>query len=104
MGQEDRFALVTLIKWANDPTFLSADLSICLIVENVAELAPRLARNPYAASIAIDLPDEPERRAFVKARLEGRRVSEISDIPIDALAAGQDYRIEVWLGAGSPRR
>ncbi len=86
MGQEDRFALVTLIKWANDPTFLSADLSICLIVENVAELAPRLARNPYAASIAIDLPDEAERRAFVKARLEGRRVSEVSDIPIDALA------------------
>jgi hypothetical protein len=86
MGQEDRFTLVTLVKWANDPTFLSADLSICLIVENLAELSPRLARNPYAASIPIDLPDEDERRAFVKWRLDGRRFSEVSDVPIDGLA------------------
>lgn len=86
MGQEDRFTLVTLVKWANDPTFLSADLSICLIAENLAELSPRLARNPYSAAIAIDLPDEDERRAFVKARLESRRLSEVSDVPIEGLA------------------
>ncbi|MFN7132923.1 MAG: AAA family ATPase, partial [Myxococcales bacterium] len=57
MGQEDRFALVTLVKWAHDPQFLAADLSICLLVENLAELAPRLARNPYAAPIELALPD-----------------------------------------------
>ncbi|HEY3450897.1 MAG TPA: AAA family ATPase [Myxococcales bacterium] len=86
MGQEDRFTLVTLVKWANDPTFLSADLSICLICENLAELAPRLARNPYAASISIDLPNEDERRLFVKTRLEGKKLSEVSDIPVEGLA------------------
>jgi hypothetical protein len=84
MGQEDRFALVTLVKWANDPTFLQADLSVCLICENLAELSPRLARNPYAASISIDLPNEEERKLFVKVRLDGTRVSEISDIPVEA--------------------
>ncbi len=86
MGQEDRFALVTLVKWANDPTFLQADLSVCLICENLAELSPRLARNPYAASISIDLPNEEERKLFVKVRLDGTRVSEISDIPVEGLA------------------
>jgi SpoVK/Ycf46/Vps4 family AAA+-type ATPase len=86
MGQEDRFSMVTLVKWANDPQFLSADLSICLIVENLAEISPRLARNPYAAVIEIPLPDEGDRREFVKAKLAGRPVSEISDVPIDGLA------------------
>ena len=86
MGQEDRFTLVTLVKWANDPTFLGADLSICLICENLAELAPRLSRNPYAAAISIDLPTEEDRKLFVKTRLDGKRVSEVSDVPVEGLA------------------
>lgn len=86
MGQEDRFSLVTLVKWASDPQFLQADLSICLIVENLAELAPRLARHPYAAAIEIPLPDEEERQDFVKAKLEGKRIAEISEIPVEGLA------------------
>lgn len=86
MGQEDRFSLVTLVKWASDPQFLQADLSICLIVENLAELAPRLSRHPYAAAIEIPLPDEEERRDFVQAKLEGRRIGEVSEIPVEGLA------------------
>ena len=86
MGQEDRFSLVTLVKWASDTQFLQADLSICLIVENLAELAPRLSRHPYSAAIDIALPDEDERKEFVKAKLEGRKVAELSDIPVEGLA------------------
>ncbi len=86
MGQEDRFSLVTLTKWTNDPQFLSADLSICLIAENLAELSPRLARNPYAATIEIGLPTESERVDFVRAKLAGRRASEVSEIPLEGLA------------------
>lgn len=86
MGQEDRFSLVTLIKWAHDPQFLAADLSICLLVENLAEISPRLARNPYAAPIEIALPDEDERRHFIKTKLDGRKLSTVSEIPIDTLA------------------
>ena len=86
MGAEDRYSLITLVKWAHDPQFLSADLSICLIVENLAELSPRLARNPYASAIEIALPDEEERRAFVKQKLEGRKLSEVSEVGVDGLA------------------
>lgn len=86
MGQEDRYALVTLVKWAHDPQFLSADLSICLIVENLAELSPRLSRNPYAAAIEITLPDEEERRSFVKHKLSGKKLSEVSELPVDGLS------------------
>jgi len=86
MGGEDRFCLVTLTKWAHDPQFLSADVSICLIVENLAEISPRLARNPYAASITIPLPDEEERRDFVRHKLDGKRLSDVSDVPADGVA------------------
>ncbi len=86
MSGEDRFALATLLKWANDPVFLSADLSICLIVENLAELAPRLARNPYVATIEIPLPGEDERREYVKDKIGGKRVESVSEVPLEALA------------------
>src|ERR671935_253473 len=61
MPGEDRYSLVTLVKWAQDPQFLVADFSVCLIAENLAELNPRLGRNPYAASIELPLPDETKR-------------------------------------------
>lgn len=86
MPEADRFALVTLVKWAHDPQFLNANLSICLIVENLAELAPRIARNPYAAQIEISLPDEEERADFLESRLEGRKLSEVSEVPLAALS------------------
>jgi len=86
MPEADRFALVTLIKWMHDPQFLAANLSICLIVENLAELAPRVARNPYAAQIEIALPTEAERADFLETRLAGRKLSEVSELPIAALS------------------
>jgi SpoVK/Ycf46/Vps4 family AAA+-type ATPase len=86
MGEADRFALVTLVKWAQDPQFLAANLSICLIVENLAELAPRLARNPYAAQIEITLPTEDERSDYLSTRLGDRKLSEVSEVPIAVLA------------------
>mgnify|MGYP002409920953 FL=1 len=86
MGGEDRFSLVTLTKWAHDPQFLSADVSICLIVENLAELSPRLARNPYAAAIEIALPDEAERKDFIRSKLDGRRIKSVCEVPLEGLA------------------
>ena len=50
MPGEDRYSLVTLVKWAQDQQFLTADFSVCLIAENLSELNPRIARNPYCAS------------------------------------------------------
>lgn len=86
MAEADRFALVTLVKWAHDPQFLGADLSICLIVENLAELAPRLARNPYCAAIEIALPVESERLEFIETRLANYHFEDVSQVSLPALA------------------
>ncbi|MFO0594514.1 MAG: AAA family ATPase [Myxococcaceae bacterium] len=83
---EDRFALATLVKWASDPQFLSGDISIVLIAENLADLTPRLSRNPYVANIELALPTEEERLAFVKWKLEGKKLQSVSDVPMDGLA------------------
>ena len=50
LSAEDRFSLATLVKWASDPQFLAGDLSIVLLVENLAEISARIARNPYVAA------------------------------------------------------
>ena len=85
---EDRYALVTLVKWAQDPQFLIADFSICLIAENLAELNPRIARNPYAVTIEILLPGEKERHDYVDYKIagSGKRRQDVSEVTVDALA------------------
>ena len=88
MPGEDRYSLVTLVKWAQDPQFLSADFSICLIAENLAELNPRLGRNPYCAAIELPLPGEKERLDYVEWKIgaSGKKRSEISEVNAEALA------------------
>ena len=88
MGGEDRYALVTLTKWAQDPAFLAGDFSICLICENLVDLNPRLARNPYAANVVIALPDEKARHEFIEWKLEtsGKKNSDISEVSAAVLA------------------
>jgi len=86
LSAEDRFALATLVKWASDPQFLAGDLSIVLLVENLAEISNRLSRNPYVASIELPLPNEEERQDFVQVKLQGKRLASISELPAPALA------------------
>ena len=87
LAAEDRNALVTLKRWAQHPSFLSADITICLIAENLAELNAGLVQNPGVAAIAIPLPDEDERLEFIRAAgpLPGRGRSHAGD-------AGQTHR------------
>src|SRR4051812_9638983 len=88
MPGEDRYALVTLTKWAQDQQFLTADFSVCLIAENLSELNPRIARNPYCATIELPLPSEKERRDYVEWKLaqSGKKRAEVSEVAPDALA------------------
>ncbi len=89
MSSEDRYALVTLVKWAQDPQFLTADFSICLIAENLAELNPRIGRNPYAVAIELPLPTEKERLEYVETKfaLSGKKRSEISESTAEAISS-----------------
>ena len=86
LSGEDRFALATLEKWGHDPQFLAGDLSIVLIAENLADISSRLSRNPYVADIEIPLPDEGERLAYVRHKLESKKLSTVSDVPMEGLA------------------
>src|SRR5215472_12809412 len=86
LSAEDRFALATLVKWASDPQFLAGDLSIVLLVENLAEISGRLSRNPYVATIELPLPTEEERQDYVRVKLEGKKLGSVSEIPAPALA------------------
>src|SRR3982751_5947034 len=88
MPGEDRYALVTLVKWAQDPQFLSADFSVCLVAENLAELNPRIGRNPYCATIELPLPNEKERLEDVGGEIapSGKKRSDVTDVNTEALA------------------
>jgi AAA+ superfamily predicted ATPase len=94
MSAEDRNALVILKRWARNPAFLGADLTICLISENQVELNQGIVQNPGVSTIAIPLPDREERLQFIQTQLKGRPLPTGSDVTDEALAK---------LGAGLKR-
>jgi hypothetical protein len=58
--------LLKILNWANDPAIRRGDVTICLLVENLAELNRRLVENPFIAKVEIPLPGEDERREYVE--------------------------------------
>ena len=100
---EDRAALVTLQKWAHDPTLLRADFTLVLIAENLNDLSRPFIQSPYNAELEVHLPDQDQRSAFISWFLspaghggEGtrERYEALSDVPDLALAqntAGLGY-------------
>lgn len=91
MSAEDRNSLVIFKRWARNPDFLNADVTICLISENQSELNQGIVQNPGVASIQVPLPDEGERLDFVRAQLREHPFpagSEVSDAILAKLGAG----------------
>jgi len=94
MSAEDRNALVILKRWARNPVFLGADLTVCLISENQIELNQGIVQNPGVSSIALPLPDEEERLEFIRAQLRTSPLPAGSEVTAETLAK---------LGAGLKR-
>ena len=91
MSAEDRNSLVILKRWARNSAFLNADVTICLVSENQIELNPGIVQNPGVSSIAIPLPNYPERREFIQAQLTARELpagSEVNEESLATLGAG----------------
>ncbi|MFN8006569.1 MAG: AAA family ATPase [Terriglobia bacterium] len=86
MSAEDRNALVILKRWAQNETFLRADVTICLISENRTEMNQGIVQNPGVAAIAVPLPDETERREFISSQLKLTPLPSGSDVSEAALA------------------
>ena len=72
MTDEDKYNLVTLNRWGQDPIFTRGDISVILLTENLSDLSPRLVRSPSTMKINIPIPDETVRTSFLnfKARQE----------------------------------
>jgi SpoVK/Ycf46/Vps4 family AAA+-type ATPase len=62
---EDRFCLVTLNRWANDPIFTQGDVSILLLTENLADINATIVRSPSAIKVNIPIPDAKVRESFL---------------------------------------
>ncbi len=71
MNYDESSILVTFLRWAKDPLFRYADVTVCLVCENLSDLHPSLVRNPYVKPVKIPLPDEEQRRMFVEESLGG---------------------------------
>jgi len=94
MSAEDRNSLVILKRWARNPAFLSADLTICLIAENQIELNQGIVQNPGVSCIEIPLPNGDDRLQFIRAQLKSSVLPEGSEVTDETLAS---------LGAGLKR-
>jgi len=91
MSAEDRNSLVILKRWARNPAFLKADLTICLIAENQVELNQGILQNPGVSAIEIPLPDNDERLQFIRSQLKVGELpagSEVTDETLAKLGAG----------------
>ena len=64
----DRYCLVTLNRWANNPDFTEGDVSIILLAENLGDLSPRLTGSSSTVKVAVPFPDESVRESFLESR------------------------------------
>jgi AAA+ superfamily predicted ATPase len=83
----DRYCLVTLNRWANNPIFTDGDISIILLTENLADISVRLAAAPSTVKVNVPFPDEGIRASFLRSKdAEGRLLLERGLSP-EAVAA-----------------
>lgn len=86
MSSEDRNCLVILKRWAQNQSFLSADVTLCLVTESLSGLNAGLIQNPGVAALEIPLPDEEERLEFVRWQLEKKELPAGSEVTAETLA------------------
>lgn len=84
LTQEERANLVTFQRWATDPVLLSSDNLVLLITENIADINPRIVRNPQIYSIDISMPEYEERLEFIKYTLKDYDAE--LEMPVEQLA------------------
>jgi SpoVK/Ycf46/Vps4 family AAA+-type ATPase len=84
---EEQATLVTLLRWASEPLYLKADLTIILIAENLAEVNGLLVKSPYVGKINVELPNIAERLVFLGSRFKETPVlNELSDVEVPQFA------------------
>lgn len=87
MPADDRNAMVILQRWANNPVFQRADVTVVLISESLVELNQNIVQHPGVAAIAVPMPDEADRRDLLALQLPQTPLPEGSDVSAEALAS-----------------
>lgn len=95
LSNQERMAVVSLLKWSNSSSIRTSDIGIFLISETIGEIHGDIVRNPHFAQISIDLPDKEERKEFLNSdwaknlmgKIENNGLSKTSDIDLESLAA-----------------
>ncbi|MEZ4828327.1 MAG: AAA family ATPase [Bacteroidia bacterium] len=64
---DDHMLLVFMQKWAKEEKFLSADLTILVVTENIADINAQYVRNPFTHDVQIPYPGEEDRLAFIES-------------------------------------
>ncbi|MBP5448854.1 MAG: AAA family ATPase, partial [Spirochaetales bacterium] len=65
-SEDDRFALVTIKKWAYNPLFMNKDINIILLTENLHEINQTIVKCPNILKVQIPIPNEDIRLNFIK--------------------------------------
>ncbi len=86
LSETDRATIIYLRNWADDPVFLGADVTFCLITEHLSRLHGDVVRNPYSTQVAIAMPDRAEREAFILTEVQGRDWTEVAEVSVAAVA------------------
>ena len=86
LSDSDRNVQVILKRWAHNPQFHKADVTICLVTENLVDLNQGIVHSPGVGLIRVPLPDEAERRAFLADQIALTPLPGGSDVTVDSLA------------------
>jgi SpoVK/Ycf46/Vps4 family AAA+-type ATPase len=86
MSDSDRAALVTLLRWADDPDILAADVTVVLVCQNLAMLNETIIASPFSAPVEIPLPDHGERLAFIEDQLKTEKYKSALDVTTETFA------------------
>ena len=64
--KDERMLQVFMQKWAKEPKFLEADITLIVLTENVTELNSQYVRNPYTHEVNVAYPDELSRLQYIQ--------------------------------------
>ena len=83
---EDRAVRVFIQKWSTDPALLSANVTLVLVTENLADISSRVVRSPQTVEIEVERPDEAERARFLRAVRKPEWFESRSELSVERLA------------------
>ena len=92
LSQADRAAEIALERLASSPEVVDDDITLVLIVEDIAAVSTRIVESQYTAEIKIPIPDEKDRRDFIDWYAKSGGASSLSLLgevePLSSVSAG----------------